>query len=123
MLVNVTINREKVEKVVVMVDDMIDQLERYLIGYCESGDQYSDLVIDREPSCEIQEYGQTKEYVVKVDEIIQEHLFKIRDDSARLNVVLGFLKIQEMFDVRLKRLFEDKLVCPGEVRTIKNDYM
>eukprot|EP00092_Neocalanus_flemingeri_P008594 GFUD01009260.1.p1 GENE.GFUD01009260.1~~GFUD01009260.1.p1 ORF type:complete len:587 (+),score=157.90 GFUD01009260.1:101-1861(+) len=119
-LVNITINRDKPEQVVVMVDDMMDQLDRYLVGYCDTGDL---SVIDREPSCEIKEYGQTKEYVTKVDEIIEEHLFKISGDSDQLNVVLGFLKIQKMFDDRVRRLFEDKLVCPEETRTIKNEYM
>ena len=106
-----------------MFDDMIAQLERYLIGYCDSENLSSNLALEGKQSCEMKEYAQTKEYITKVDELIQEHLFKISNDSDQVMVVLGFLKIQEMFDKRLRQLFEDKLVCPGEVRTIKNEYM
>ena len=102
---------------------MMAQLERYLIGYCDSENLPSNLVGEREPSCEMKEYSQTKEYVQNVDELIQEHRFKIPNDTDQVMVVLEFLKIQEMFDERLKKLFEDKLVCPEEVKTIKKEYM
>ena len=106
-----------------MFDDMMAQLERYLIGYCDPENPASNLVLERKPSCEMKEYSQTKEYITKVDELIQEHLFKIPNDTDQVMVVLEFLKIQEKFDERLKQLFEDKLVCPEEVKTIKKEYM
>ena len=123
LLVNVIIVGDKLEKVTFMFDDMMDQLERYLTVYCVTQDLSPNLVVKREPSCGMKEYTQTKKYVAKIDELLQNHLFKISPDSDQLVVILGFFKIQEMFDERVKLLFEEKLVCPEEVNTIKNEYM
>merc|ERR1719420_86699 len=43
--------------------------------------------------------------------------------SAQMTALLGFVDIQGFFDKRVKKLFEDELVCPDEVTTIKKDYM
>merc|ERR1712025_930480 len=56
-------------------------------------------------------------------EAIQDALFKVEDDSAQMTALLGFVDIQGLFDKRVKKLFEDELVCPDEVTTIKKDYM
>lgn len=61
--------------------------------------------------------------VPQVDEVIQDALFKVEDDSAQMTALLGFVDIQGLFDKRVKKLFEDELVCPDEVTTIKKDYM
>ena len=45
------------------------------------------------------------------------------DDNGRMTALLGFVDIQALFDGRVKKLFEEKLECPGEVEIIKKDYM
>ena len=61
--------------------------------------------------------------VPQVDDIIQEALFKGDDDNGRMTALLGFVDIQALLDARVKKLFEEKLECPGEVEIIKRDYM
>lgn len=124
MLVNTTIF-SGIDELEVMVDAMIIQLEELLQQYCGSDEitpstQTSD---DDGPNCEWEEYEQTKEYLIKVDEIIQEALFKAKDDSAQMTALLGFVDIQGQYDKRVKKLFEDELVCPDEVKMIKKEYM
>ena len=123
MLVNTTIF-SGIDELEVMVDAMIIQLEELLQQYCGS-----DVVTpstntgDDGPNCEWEEYEQTKEYLVKVDEIIQESLFKAKDDSAQMTALLGFVDIQGLYDKRVRKLFENELVCPDEVKMIKKEYM
>ena len=117
-LVNVTIFQENAEKINFMFDDMLAQLERYLAVYCHSEPQE-----ERLPSCEMREYVQTKKYVETIDELIHKHLLKRSEDTNHQMIILQFLKIQELFEERLKTLFREKLVCPGEARAIKNEYM
>merc|ERR1719260_188960 len=102
---------------------MITQLEELLKQYCESDEVPSPQTGDDGPNCEWEEYEQTKEYLIKVDEVIQESLFKVKDDSAQMTALLGFVDIQGMYDKRVKKLFEDELVCPEEVKMIKKEYM
>ena len=61
--------------------------------------------------------------VPQVDEIIQEALFRGDDDNGRMTALLGFVDIQALLDGRVRKLFEEKLECPGEVEIIKKDYM
>jgi len=122
MLVNTTIfsNTDELE---VMVDAMITQLEELLNQYCGSDEVPPSPTGDDGPNCEWEEYEQTKEYLIKVDEVIQESLFKAKDDSAQMTALLGFVDIQGMYDKRVKKLFEEELVCPEEVKMIKKEYM
>jgi len=123
MLVNTTIF-SGVDELEVMVDAMITQLEELLIQYCGSDEVVSaPQTGDDGPNCEWEEYEQTKEYLIKVDEIIQESLFKAKDDSAQMTALLGFVDIQGLYDKRVKKLFEEELVCPDEVKMIKKEYM
>merc|ERR1711892_99099 len=123
MLVNTTIF-SGVDELEVMVDAMITQLEELLIQYCGSDEvPTSPNTSDDGPNCEWEEYEQTKEYLIKVDEIIQESLFKAKDDSAQMTALLGFVDIQGLYDKRVKKLFEEELVCPDEVKMIKKEYM
>jgi len=123
MLVNTTIF-SGADELEVMVDAMITQLEELLKKYCGADEvTQTRQVGDEGPNCEWEEYQQTKEYLIKVDEIIQESLFKAKDDSAQMTALLGFVDIQGLYDKRVKKLFEDELVCPDEVKTIKKEYM
>jgi len=123
MLVNTTIFSEIVE-LEAMVDAMIESLNLKLAQYCGPIDRPDRPGPGIEgPNCQWEEYQQTKEYLNKVDEVIQDALFKVEDDSAQMTALLGFVDIQGLFDKRVKKLFEDELVCPDEVTTIKKDYM
>merc|ERR1712013_301579 len=75
------------------------------------------------PKCDWEEYEQTKEYLGKIDEIIQDSLFKDSGEESKLDAILGFVEIQGMLDKRVKKLFEDELTCPDEVSVIKKQYM
>ena len=50
-------------------------------------------------------------------------MFRGDDDNGRMTALLGFVDIQALLDGRVKKLFEEKLECPGEVEIIKKDYM
>jgi len=121
MLVNTTIFGS-IGEVEVMVDAMIEQLEDLLEKYCGSDPVIPPSTEDG-PNCEWEEYKQiTKNYLEKIDEIIQEALFKDKDKD-KLKAILGFVDIQAMFDNRVKKLFEEELKCPDEVNVIKKEFM
>jgi len=120
MLVNTTIFSD-VSELEVMVDAMVTQLQDLLEEYCDP--TTTPITTPDGPNCEWEEYEQTKEYLVKVDEIIQEALFKGNDDSAQMTALLEFVTLQGQYDKRVKKLFEDKLICPDEVKVIKKEYM
>merc|ERR1712241_1511827 len=75
-------------------------------------------------NCEWNEYEQTKTYLEKVDETIQESLFK-EGQASRVGALLGFVELQGMLDNRVKELYEDQTVlhCPNEIPFIKKKYM
>jgi len=121
MLVNTTIFGQTTE-VQVLVDAMIKELEELLEKYC-GADPVIPPSNEDGPNCEWEEYEQSKKYLERLDEIIQEAIFKAKEDKDKLKAVLGFVEIQAMFDNRVKKLFEDELVCPDEVTIIKKEYM
>ena len=118
MLVNTTIF-SGMDELGVTVDTMIELLEELGKTYCSSSPA---LPPPAESNCQWEEYEQTKEYLIKVDDIIQDALFKAKDDS-QMTALLGFVDLQGLYDKRVKKLFEDELVCPEEVNKIKKDYM
>jgi len=121
MLVNSTIFSEMSE-VDIMVTAMIEQLEMMLTNYC--GEEGTTRKLRTEgPNCDWEEHEQTKEYLDKVDDIIQNALFKATDDSDQMTALLGFVDIQGMLDKRVKKLFEEELICPEEVTVLKQQYM
>ena len=123
MLVNTTIF-SSIADVEVVVDAMKEQLQELLQQYCGSGKVASGIANEeKEPNCAWEEYEQTKEYLDKIDGIIQDSLFKGEDDRAQMNALLGFVDIQGLYDKRLKKLFEEELVCQEEVKMIKREYM
>jgi len=121
MLVNTTIFGETTE-VQVLVDAMIKELEELLEKYC-GADPVIPPKDEDGPNCEWEEYEQSKNYLEKVDAIIQDAIFKAKEDKDKLQAVLGFVEIQALFDNRVKKLFEEELVCPDEVTVIKKEYM
>ena len=123
MLVNTTIQVEGSRELEIMVGTMIEILKQQLENYCGNTETKREENQGESLNCEWEEYEQTKEYLIQVDEIIQDSLFKEANDKGKLDAVLGFVKIQAMFDKRVKKLFEDQLVCPQEVSIIKKQYM
>lgn len=122
MLVNTTIFSEDTSAITEMIKAMEEQLRMKLSEYCKNVPVEGPT--DPEgPNCEWEEYEKTKEYLVEVDTTIQEGLFKVKEDSDKTKALLGFVKIQEMFDKRVKKLFEDKVQCIGELTFIKEKYM
>jgi len=122
MLVNTTIFAE-ISQVELMVDAMIAQLEEMRTQYCGVEPKYIDPTPVDGPNCEWEEYENTKKYLSAVDQIIQDALFKAKDDNAQMTALLGFVDIQALFDKRVKALFEANLECPDEVNQIKQTYM
>jgi len=59
----------------------------------------------------------------RVDDIIQNALFKAKADSDQIEALLGFVDIQGMMDKRVKKLFEEQLQCPEEVDVLKKVFM
>ena len=135
---NTTIFGE-LSEVETVITTMVSMLEKLVEDYCKGG-KVPDNPDNPGPNCEWDEYSETKEYlekvikrrsvckffqfcVAQVDDIIQEALFKGDDDNGRMTALLGFVDIQALLDGRVKKLFEEKLECPGEVEIIKRDYM
>merc|ERR1712137_230576 len=123
MLVNSTIFNE-IDETQVMVEALIDLMKGLKVQFCgvEEGDPPRDLG-EEGPNCQWEEYQQTKEYLDKIDVVIQDSLFKSTDDGSKLDAILGFVDIQSMFDTRVKKLFENELVCSEEATFIKKTYM
>jgi len=121
MLVNATIF-SPMDEVEVMVTAMIGELEKLLDRYCGDVDSGKRREGDG-PDCGWREYTQTKEYLEKVDDIIQNALFKAKEDADQITALLGFVDIQGMMDKRVKSLFEDQLQCPDEVDMLKKVFM
>jgi len=123
MLVQTAIQGEDVGELEVMIGTLIDLLQQELGNYCGNDDGQRKIKQTEGPKCDWEEYEQTKEYLGKIDEIIQDSLFKDSGEESKLDAILGFVEIQGMLDKRVKKLFEDELTCPDEVSVIKKQYM
>merc|ERR1719348_231768 len=120
MLVNTTIFAD-IGEVKVMVNQMINQLQTILPDYCGSK-----VVIkpNKGPNCEWREYENYRDIILpEVDNVIQTSIFKAKKDSDKTEAIIGLVKLQGLMDERIKKLFEEKLVCPEEVTAIKKSYM
>merc|ERR1712088_776519 len=123
MLVNTTIF-DTLDNVIQMVDAMDDQLKVKRGEYCDDDPSPPPST---DSNCEWEEYEETRNYLVKVDEVIQESLFKEADEGKaaekKMNTLIGFVDLQAMFDKRVKKLFEEEVRCPGELDQIEKNYM
>ena len=109
MLVQTAIQGESLDELGVMIGTLIDLLQQELGNYCGNEDGLKKVKQTEGPKCDWEEYEQTKEYLAKVDEIIQDSLFKDSGEDSKLDAILGFVEIQAMLDKRVKKLFEDDL--------------
>merc|ERR1712123_10851 len=123
MLVQTAIQGEGEVQLEIMIGTLVELLKQQLENYCAKGNNQKRINQEEGPKCDWEEYEQTKEYLIKVDEIIQDSLFKDPNESSKLDAILGFVEIQGMVDKRVKKLFEDQLVCAEEVSIIKKQYM
>merc|ERR1712054_102408 len=106
MLVNTTIF-DTLDNVIQMVDAMDDQLKVKRGEYCDDDPSPPPST---DSNCEWEEYEETRNYLVKVDEVIQESLFKEADEGKAA-------------EKRVNKLFEEEVRCPGELDQIKKNYM
>ena len=124
MLVNTTIFAEyseielTIKQSIVLLEEMLSDPE---VNECSRS---PGLPAAPPKNCEWNEYEQTKKYLEKVDQTIQESLFK-EGQASRVGALLGFVELQGMLDNRVKELFEDQTVlhCPNEIPFIKKKYM
>jgi len=122
MLVNMTLQTD-VERLETFVDAMSSNLEELKKQYCGAEPIPDGPRILDELNCDWEEYTQIENYLNRVDQIIQDALFKAQDEDAQVTALLGFVDVQELFDKRVKKLFENDLQCPDEVDTIKKQFM
>merc|ERR1740128_352159 len=101
---------------------MVEMLNQLLLEYC-AGEEAPVRKTKEGPSCEWEEYEQTGEYINKIDEIIQESLFKPKEDSAKRDAQFGFVEINMLLNKRVEKLFSDGMVCPNEATAIKKEWM
>jgi len=123
MLVNTTIFAEyseielTIKQSIVLLEEMLTDPE---VNECSS----TPAPPPAPEKCEWSEYEQTKTYLERVDQTIQDSLFK-NGKSSRVGALLGFVELQGMLDNRVKELYEDQTVlhCPNEIPYIKKKYM
>merc|ERR1712142_1190240 len=75
--------------------------------------------------CDLEEIETTGEWIVEIDTIIAENLFKTGDDDqgeARTKAMLGFVELKSTMEERVRQLFQENLVCTEEVDQIKQYY-
>lgn len=123
MLVNTTIFAEyseielTIKQSIVLLEEMLTDPE---VNECSSTPKPP----PPPENCEWNEYEQTKLYLERVDQTIQESLFK-NGQASRVGALLAFVQLQGMMDDRVKELYEDQTVlhCPNEIPFIKKKYM
>jgi len=120
MLVNETIFTPTLESLSITVVAAANMSDLLLAEYCSESPRPPS---NDGPTCDWEEYEQTSKYLEKVDEIIQEALFKADKDDAQMTALRGFVDLQKLLDNRVKVLFQNLLTCPAEVDVIKKDYM
>merc|ERR1711872_970557 len=122
MLVNTTIFTEGTDEPKIMLDTMEEMLKALKEDYCAPGAP-STPKPQTGDSCEWAEYEKTGQYLKIIDKLIQEHLFKPKDDNSKVDAQLGFLELRKEFNARVQELFEAGMVCPEKVEKIKKEWM
>merc|ERR1719285_359869 len=121
MLVNETIFTPSLDSLSITVVAAANMSDLLLADYCSESPRPPSN--DDGPTCEWDEYEETSKYLEKVDEIIQEALFKADKEDAQMTALRGFVDLQRLLDNRVKVLFQNLLTCPVEVDKIKKEYM
>lgn len=121
MLVNETIFAESADGPTTMIDALIELVNGSIENYC-SDDGPTPPPPSKE-NCKLAEYEKVAEYVARIDEIIQEKLFKPTEDGAKVEAQLGFLEVKQMFDARIEELFNGDVKCGDELDKLKKDWM
>jgi len=120
MLVNETIFTPSLDSLSITVVAAANMSDLLLSDYCSESPRPPS---PDGPTCDWEEYQETSKYLEKVDEIIQEALFKADKEDAQMTALRGFVDLQRLLDNRVKVLFQNLLTCPVEVDKIKKEYM
>ena len=104
------------------------QLDQLHNKYCLTDTEVPTRETDTEEkiNCEWNELEATKDYLVQIDKIIQDSLFKAKDEESRKTAMLGFVEMRILFDARITQLFKDRAQlqqCNNELMQIKISYM
>eukprot|EP00088_Acartia_fossae_P011222 TRINITY_DN1563_c0_g1_i16.p1 TRINITY_DN1563_c0_g1~~TRINITY_DN1563_c0_g1_i16.p1 ORF type:complete len:617 (-),score=231.60 TRINITY_DN1563_c0_g1_i16:858-2708(-) len=121
MVVNSTIFSEDQNPIVAVIDGLLPLVNESIEGYCQK-----DGPTTKPPeveNCNKDEYVKIADYVERVDQIIQENLFKPDDDGAKIQAQLGFLDVKKLFDKRIEELFNGDVKCPDELDKLKKEWM
>lgn len=121
MLINTTIFAEDSSLPITFTDGILPLLNESIENFC-SDDGPTPAPV-QSGNCKLDEYEKIAEYVEKIDEIIQDKLFKPTEDSAKVEAQLGFLEVKQMFDARVEELFNADVSCPDELNYLKKELM
>jgi len=121
MLVNQTIFAESADGPISLIDALISIVNSSIENYCS--DEGPTPPPPTKENCKLAEYEKVAEYVTRIDEIIQEKLFKPTEDGAKVEAQLGFLEVKQMFDSRIEELFNGDVKCGDELDKLKKDWM
>ncbi|CAB4056345.1 unnamed protein product [Lepeophtheirus salmonis] len=122
MMVNTTIFGNK-DIVIQMSIALGESLDRMRTEYC--GASVPDVRVDTdEAMCDEEEIENSKEWIMDIDTIISENLFKAGDDADKdkQEAMIGLIELKSSMDKRVKKLFQNNLECKEEVEQIKNIY-
>lgn len=101
------------------ISGLKDVLTEMREQYCAGGEV---IIKTTETSCDTEEITQAQEFIVEIDTIIAENIFKKNDEESRRNAMLGIIDLKAVFEERVRKLFNDDLVCEEEVEQIKTVY-
>jgi len=122
MVVNITLFGDKV-----LVEEMVFSIRVALLEmrnnkYCKEG---GPIITPGAPSCDLEEINQSYIWIDEIDTVIQGSIFKLGETDpveARKATLLGFVTLRSSMEDRVKELYQQNLVCPGESSQIKNVY-
>jgi len=90
--------------------------------YCKEG---GPIITPGAPSCDLEEINQSYIWIDEIDTVISGSIFKLGETDpvqARKDTLLGFVRLRSSMEDRVKELYQQNLVCPGESSQIKNVY-
>merc|ERR1711935_413328 len=102
---------------------IIDILRQEIKTKCEGSSSPTINTKGESEDCDREEFENTEDLREKVDNVIQNSLFKVKGDESRVEAILEFVDVQRLIEERVQALFENGMKCPDEVVTLKRFYM
>lgn len=121
MMVNITIFGDG-NTMTQMIGALEAALTEIREGYCGPANVTEPVARIEESNCFLDEINTAKEFIVDIDNIIAEDLFKTEKADARKEAMLALIDMKSNMDERVRRLFQENLQCKEEVEQIKNVY-